>query len=194
MTNVMPMRPQFEEHVTQAAGELGTARTGIGSVLAGLSAGQQSQTVGLCLGAVEVGRIDVADGVVVHAEVPGATGDVALRLSAKLAGIRTVLRDGEPCGQRTVTIDWRTVFEVTHDDAPPPPNAGSSTASAHLEPIAADPEQDYEGLFRAATAAYIQRDYARALELFEQCHAARPQDRRVAHNLDRLRTRQGGGR
>lgn len=48
---------------------------------------------------------------------------------------------------------------------------------------------DFERSLREATAAYLRRDLAQALELFEACNALRPNDSRVKHNLELLRKR-----
>lgn len=50
-------------------------------------------------------------------------------------------------------------------------------------------QEAYETFFRAGTQAYLRHDFARALEAFEACLRLRPGDRRVLHNLERLKTR-----
>ena len=44
-------------------------------------------------------------------------------------------------------------------------------------------------LFSDGTQAYLRRDYAKALGCFEECLTLRPMDKRVAHNIERLRER-----
>lgn len=45
----------------------------------------------------------------------------------------------------------------------------------------------YDELFERATEAYMHHDHTTALKLFEACHALRPQDSRVVHNINRLK-------
>ena len=52
-----------------------------------------------------------------------------------------------------------------------------------------EPESPYEIHTREATEAYLRRDYAEALRLFELCLVIRPGDRRILHNIERLRNR-----
>ena len=47
----------------------------------------------------------------------------------------------------------------------------------------------YVELFNEATRAYLKRDYEQAERLFVQCERIRPDDARVIHNLNRLRSR-----
>lgn len=77
------------------------------------------------------------------------------------------------------------------------------TVPGHLSlppnPIPAGPEdstfvddgmqETYESFFRAGTQAYLRHDFPRALEAFEACRRLRPGDKRVLHNLERLKTR-----
>jgi tetratricopeptide (TPR) repeat protein len=58
-------------------------------------------------------------------------------------------------------------------------------------PADAKPEDPFDALFREATAAYVSRDYPKAIELFTRCLALRPDDRSVQHNLQRLQSRRG---
>lgn len=46
-----------------------------------------------------------------------------------------------------------------------------------------------ERLMQEATGAYLRREYDRALELFERCREIDPADRRVLHNIERLKNR-----
>jgi hypothetical protein len=52
-----------------------------------------------------------------------------------------------------------------------------------------EPLSEDESLARGATEAYLRRDYAEALRLFELCLVLRPGDRRILHNIERLRNR-----
>jgi hypothetical protein len=49
------------------------------------------------------------------------------------------------------------------------------------------PTPDFAHLMEQATASYLRRDLARTEELLQQCLALRPGDRRVLHNLERVR-------
>jgi hypothetical protein len=49
------------------------------------------------------------------------------------------------------------------------------------------PAPDFTCLMEQATASYLRRDLARTEELLRQCLALRPGDRRVLHNLERVR-------
>ena len=53
-------------------------------------------------------------------------------------------------------------------------------------------EEDYPGLFKRATEAYMIRDFELAIQLFEKCHQQRPDDRRPLYNLNALRRRMRG--
>lgn len=50
-----------------------------------------------------------------------------------------------------------------------------------------DPAADFTHLMEQATASYLRRDLARTEQLLRQCLALRPGDRRVLHNLERVR-------
>jgi hypothetical protein len=49
------------------------------------------------------------------------------------------------------------------------------------------PAPDFTCLMEQATTSYLRRDLARTEELLRQCLALRPGDRRVLHNLERVR-------
>jgi tetratricopeptide (TPR) repeat protein len=76
----------------------------------------------------------------------------------------------------------------------PPPPAPAPEASTTPAPPSASPlptgNDLFDQLFRQATEAYVRRAYPQAIELFLQCAALRPEDRRVQHNLQRLQTKQ----
>jgi hypothetical protein len=72
------------------------------------------------------------------------------------------------------------------EDERPPETARSSSAiriELRTEPVEAAPEtpeeRHYRELFQRGTAAFVQRRYADALELFEACRGLRPDDDRV---------------
>jgi hypothetical protein len=62
---------------------------------------------------------------------------------------------------------------------PPPPQD---------DPVKA-PGTRFAALIQDATAAYLRRDYDRALRLFEECLSIDPADRRVQHNIERIKNR-----
>lgn len=75
-----------------------------------------------------------------------------------------------------------TSLPITSSALPAPMSApGVAGAGVELS--------DFERSLREATAAYLRRDLAQALELFEACNALRPNDSRVKHNLELLRKR-----
>jgi hypothetical protein len=49
------------------------------------------------------------------------------------------------------------------------------------------PTADFTQLMEEATASYLRRDLARTEELLQQCLVLRPGDKRVLHNLERVR-------
>jgi hypothetical protein len=73
--------------------------------------------------------------------------------------------------------------------AEPAPSSGPPTPPQ--SPIST-PQSPYDDLFNHATEAYLGRDYAAAITLYEQCLAERPDDGRVQNNLKRLRERVRG--
>ncbi len=76
---------------------------------------------------------------------------------------------------------------------PPPPKATlRPTASAPPAAVAATLDAaSYDDLFERATRAYVRRDVDEALLLFEGCLKRRPDDRRVRHNIEKLKQRKG---
>lgn len=171
VSNVMPIRPDVTTAGTDTEGS-------VVHCLWHLVSSNASGTVRLLLGAVEIGHIEVHEGGVQHAEIPGARGDEALRLLPRMPGLRASLGPESDSPTTTVTIDWRSVLDPNGElQAQSAPDEGST--------------KNYDALFREATAAYVQRRYRDALELYEQCAALRPDDRRIIHNLRRLRERIG---
>jgi tetratricopeptide (TPR) repeat protein len=74
------------------------------------------------------------------------------------------------------------------------PDTGRPTSKPTADskpPADAKPEDPFDAMFREATAAYVSRDYPKAIELFTRCLALRPDDRSVQHNLQRLQSRRG---
>lgn len=82
---------------------------------------------------------------------------------------------GEPTPKSSQTI----AHQQTRSDG----NKTIPKATTPEPPTEADP---YERLYKEATLAYIRRDHVRALTLFKQCAAQRPDDKRVTHNLEQL--------
>ena len=171
-TNVTPIRP----------GVVGVEEGGspprdvIGRAVVRLVTSGRSGSVRLWIGSAQIGRLDVHEGRVQHAEIPGAQGDAALGLVPRLSGVHAITEPYRAVPS-TVTIDWRSVLD---------PDGALERSEAVVEP---QPAEDFAGLFREATAAYVARRYDDAQELFERCAELAPDDRRVAHNLDRLRRR-----
>jgi hypothetical protein len=71
----------------------------------------------------------------------------------------------------------------------PPPSEPSPPSGDAAPPGVAEPAPDFDALFRSGTERYLARDYAEAERLFGCCHALRPEDRRVLHNIERLAKR-----
>lgn len=69
---------------------------------------------------------------------------------------------------------------------PAPIPAGPADSSTVLDDAS---QQAYEELFRAGTQAYLRHDFPRALEAFTTCARLRPNDKRVQHNIERLKSR-----
>lgn len=173
-TNVTPIRPGM------VGIEGGTPpRVVVGRAVVRLVGSRRSGSVRLWIGSAQIGRLDVHEGRVRHAEIPGARGDAALGLVPRLSGVHVVIEPYQPVAP-TVTIDWRTVLD-------PGGELEQGGAEAKAEP---EPDGDELGrVFRRATAAYMARRFDEAQELFERCAELAPEDRRVAHNLERLRKR-----
>jgi len=174
LTNVMPIRPGVEADL------LAVEQETVAQTVWKLVSESRTGCVQIWLGAVQIGRIDVLDGVVRHAEIPGARGDVALELIHRLPGARASVGPYYEV-EATVTVDWRPVLD---------PKGMLQRPEAPVIVAVTEPD-DFGDLFRQATTAYVGRRYEEALDLFERCAALAPDDRRVAHNLRRLRERLG---
>ncbi len=85
----------------------------------------------------------------------------------------------------------RGVLSLDAADAPeaPPGPPLALVPEPEPPPAAEETGPTYDDLFREATQAYVRRDLDRALELFRACRDQRPDDRRVAHNIERLEAR-----
>ena len=173
----------------------------------------ESIHLGLYVAGIEVGRIDVAKGRVVHAELPGVAGEPALGLVERLPPV-TVATAPYRGGPVTVTpaAAARFVARLAGRDAEgacaptpsreqppsstPDPGAsyeGQGDAPRAIEGSSGD-EEDFDALWARAMDLYLRRDFEAALALFERCERLRPGDPRVAHNLERLRRRLEGRR
>ncbi|MBI5507990.1 MAG: hypothetical protein HY903_04485 [Deltaproteobacteria bacterium] len=174
--------------------------------------------VDVSLGVMDIGCIRVQDGAVVHAELPGAAGLDALALMGRLPGMHLAISTKNPsAAQETVVGSWRSVLPAQAElsaeamsalsatfsrgsadlgrAAPLTPTVRAPTPPAPIPSPAPSPETSaaadaaYEKQFAEAMAAYLRRDYVEALELFAACLNARPDDRRVLHNIERLQAR-----
>jgi hypothetical protein len=94
------------------------------------------------------------------------------------------------------------IFERTLPSAAPPSRQSSpfteppesDPAPLSLQPVHSQdpikaPGTHFAQLIQDATAAYLRRDYDRALLLFEECLSIDPCDRRVQHNIERIKNR-----
>lgn len=171
------------------------------------------------VGPFEVGEVWVSDAEACHAEVPGTVGAAALELLSQLAacqvrfstvaaGERTIATAHQPPLEQVSDAVKREVaaarvtgrliigegpVEPRHSvgalSLPPDvvPTSGVFTlATPPAERAAVD---HFEATFRHGTQAYLRHDFKTALEAFEDCLKQRPGDRRVLHNLERLRNR-----
>lgn len=77
----------------------------------------------------------------------------------------------------------------THQSPAPAQAPKVQTGTVAAAAPSADHPVDFETLFAQATKAALLRDYVNALDLFERAHRLRPEDPRVAYNLQRLRDR-----
>ena len=171
-TNVTPIRPGV---IGIGAGEL-MPREVVGRAVVRLVAEGRSGSVRLWIGSAQIGRVDVHEGRVRHAEIPGAQGDAALGLVPRLSGVQVVIEPYQAVPS-TVTLDWKQVLDPD-----------GALERDGLVPRA-ERSEGFAELFREATAAYVARRYDDAQALFERCAELEPDDRRVAHNLERLRAR-----
>ncbi|MCC7073706.1 MAG: hypothetical protein IT383_20515 [Deltaproteobacteria bacterium] len=77
--------------------------------------------------------------------------------------------------------------QVSQLSLPPAPiPAGAADSSVVLDDAS---QQAYEELFRSGTQAYLKHDFTTALQSFNACARLRPGDKRVLHNLERLKQR-----
>jgi tetratricopeptide (TPR) repeat protein len=50
-------------------------------------------------------------------------------------------------------------------------------------------EEDYDSLFKQATAAYVRRNFAESIQLYHRCLQINPNDSRAIHNINKLEER-----
>lgn len=74
--------------------------------------------------------------------------------------------------------------DETTTPAPPPVAQGSAPS---FYPPPSRSAGDFDRIFGQATEAYLCKDHAEAIRLYEQCLAVRPGDARAEHNLRKLR-------
>lgn len=134
----------------------------------------------------------------VSGDVSTATSDeqVVLRLldgivstsdvleSSRLARLQTLRALVGLVDRRVVTLRAPRPSAPTTHRPPTPPPSPVSTPEVKVEGAGS-----FERLFTDGTQAYLRRDYAKALGCFEECLSLRPMDKRVAHNIERLRER-----
>lgn len=104
---------------------------------------------------------------------------------------RRAVAKGRAAGKLVVGVAERVSHRsVTALSLPPDvvPTSGEFTLSGTTPSDRAATEQ-FEQTFRQGTQAYLRHDFQQALEAFEHCLRLRPGDRRVLHNLERLRSR-----
>ncbi len=109
-----------------------------------------------------------------------AAVDPAAGAAIEAARLERVVHLGRPAA---VPASHDTVSRMSMPPAPVP--AGPADSS----PLDDDSQQAYEELFRAGTQAYLRHDFPRAMESFAACARLKPTDRRVQHNIERLKTR-----
>ncbi|NVB42565.1 hypothetical protein G6O69_32375 [Pseudenhygromyxa sp. WMMC2535] len=172
----------------------------------------QSLDLGLRLwiGALEVGLVGLRDGQVTHAELPGASGDPALTLLARLpVRITTELWSTE---LHTVRSPWRELVDESIWGASPGRAQRLEAIRSELQELFSEPKQrlieeidpvevqeDHaltrarrlatELLDWAAVEAYLGGDRERARRLLGQREQLLPGDLLCAANLERLRLR-----
>ena len=127
------------------------------------------------------------------ADLPTPSDNAVLRLVDGIATAEDILASSSAGPFSTARSLARLVEKgVLVMGGPTPPGKLLNLVSEAPPAEAPAPEAGgdaYEDLFREATHAYLRRDLGRALELFLRCQKERPEDRRVAHNIERLQQR-----
>lgn len=168
----------------------------------------------LRLGALELGQLGLEDGRVVHAQMPGASGNLALELLARVPGTR--VEPGPAVDEAAnVNRDWREVFAgalkarssgrtarrgrvyaelrglglLDEDDERDPGASMSMTTLSVTEHALELSAATLELLGRAALEAYLRGDLDQAQALFSRCVHLSPESRCCRTNLERVRLR-----
>jgi biotin carboxyl carrier protein len=163
----------------------------------------------LHIGALEVGVIGVSGGGVVHAELPGASGDPAITLLARLPDTRIMPERWTP---RVTNVDrpWRELIPESMQESSPGRSQRLAEVRAELqelaeelaaeEPAAEEPASSSQADARAkrmaaelldwaAIEAYMSGGVERARTLVQRSEEVRPGQLICAANLERLRLR-----
>ena len=174
----------------------------------------EHDSIDLCLhlyvGALEVGIIGVRGGRVVHADLPGASGNTALSLLARLSDARIT---PEPWTERASNVEggWRQLVDQGQIANSPGRRQRLAQIRAELRELDAEiaaesgvyeiaqPEPSSAGAPALAVAtelldwavveAYLVRDIEGARALAERREQLKPGDLTSAANLERLRLR-----
>lgn len=172
--------------------------------------GGYSRDIHLFDGSVQLGVIAVRHGRVERCFGFGTWGEAAFYKLVNLRRGRYKVNEAQDLGGADETLiahSWQELLIEAarqQDEAERAARAAAATGrviafptpaahAAALERAApppvvmAPPAADFTGLMEQATASYLRRDLARTEELLQQCLALRPGDRRVLHNLERVR-------
>ncbi|EDM78498.1 hypothetical protein PPSIR1_33324 [Plesiocystis pacifica SIR-1] len=160
------------------------------------------------IGALEVGFVGVADGRPVFAEIPGARGDTALTLLARLPAAR-VVPEAWTKANPNIEQDWRGLVDLSSWEAIPGRSQRLASVRSELLEFRADGRRgersetfvdDDAELARehkivaqllawAAVEAYLGGDLESARALIVRRDSVAPSDLVSAANLERLRLR-----
>ncbi len=154
------------------------------------------------IGAIEVGLICISTGSVVFAELPGATGDVAVQLLASLSDAR-IVPESWTTRETNVASHWRTLVcerllvesaarrqrLAAAGDALQPWSGQEMAAPEPDEPNSRAQRVAVGLLDWAAIMAYLDGRLTRAQELLERRQAIGSDDLFCRANFERLRLR-----
>jgi len=160
----------------------------------------------LWMGAIEVGLIGISAGRVVFAELPGATGDAALRLLASLTGARLAPESWTTRGSN-VDLQWRGLVDEHESVGPAVRKERLAAARDALKDwISSDfgGSEDEAPNGRAqrvvldlldwcSVVAYLDGDLDRTEELLVRRRSLGPDTSICSANLERLRLRRLDG-
>lgn len=161
----------------------------------------------LFVGALEVGVVGVSGGRVVHAELPGASGDAAVVLLARLPDMR-IMPERWTGGVTNVEASWRELIDLGLQDGSAGRSQRLAQVRAELGELAAELADDpdprepacdatdaraqqtaAELLDWAAIEVYLRGDVDRARTLVLRSDQLFPGQLLCAANLERLRLR-----